>query len=406
MSNIAAAARLPSYNGFPIPVAQPTYERQPGQSDTDWKNLGDKTKKEIVTRRNRAERLQRFQSGLGKATLTGLLGGTAAILTDLYLHDFVPDATRDTIADWGIVALGASLATQIGTGVAKEVISSPDKPVEQSIERMMSFNKIGGKHLAAKLAKWGSKFVKWGALGVAGLAVAEGLVGQDISGGTLEMLVPGSDILPNIPNIEPSMAYPAAGLAVAGEVAHRLYSTQDKTYEAAADFVRLDQAADKKSPEAKMFKGAKEFLQEKKGLAKMAWSKLLTGDPVEALFWNFQKSKADVEGIKGVGSATLSEIVRSNVGKWENLITNIKKYQTWPLIGAGITGLISPALSGPLADAMEVVNPSVWAGLAMTGLAKYALFDKPQAEYMQGVSYAFNTKLNTGREKRTVGPVI
>ena len=405
MCSYAAAARLDAYGGFP-PRANPVSERPLGLTNTEWENLGKRRKKEIISRRIRSERLQRFQSGLGKATLTGLLGGTAAILTDLYLHDFVPDATRDTIADWGTVALGASLATQIGTGVAKEVISAPDKPVEQSVERMMSFNKIGGKHLAAKLAKWGSKFVKWGALGVAGLAVAEGLVGQDISGGTLEMLMPGSDILPNIPNIEPSMAYPAAGLAVAGEIGHRLYSTQDKAYEAAVDFVRLDPAADKKSSEAKMFKGAKEFLQEKKGLAKMAWSKLLTGDPVEALFWNFQKSKADVEGIKGVGSATLSEIVRSNVGKWENLIINVKKNQSWPLIGAGITGLISPALSGPLADAMEAVNPSIWAGLAMTGLAKYALFDKPQAEYMQAVRNSFNDKLNSGREKRTVGPVI
>lgn len=382
----------------------PNFQKPAYQSDADWKTETATAETKIESRRKWAERFKRTSNFIGNVNVASILGGSAVLLTDSLLENFLDPVVRENIVNTGVMALSGSLVAQLSTNVASEVVIGPDKKLDEGVDRMMSTNKFGGKQLAAKLGKWGGNVVKWGSLAVAGLATAEGLIGQDPLGGSLEALIPNSDILKNIPNIEPSMAFPAIALAAGGEIAHRLFSKQDEVYKAAADFVTLNSKADKKTTEAKQFNVGKETLK-KGGIKNMVWSKLLTGDIPDAIWWYLQKGKFDIEGKVGVASATLSEIVRAKASLPEKIITGFTRYNTWPFIAAGITGLVSPALSGPLAEAMEPVDPAIWAGLALTGVAKYQLFDKPQAQAMEAMQYAAIRNLDSGRPSFAAQPI-
>ncbi len=379
--------------------SQSYYERDPIEDDTAWNKRNATSEKKIESRRMWAERFKRTSDFIGNVNVAGILGGSAVLLTDSLLENFLDPAVRENIVNTGVMALSGSLIAQLGTGVASEEIMGPDKKLDEGVDRMMSFNKFGGKHLATKVLKWFSHGVKWGSLAAAAAATAEGLVGQDPTGqGKI------GNFLSDIPNIEPSMAFPAIAWAAGGEIAHRLFSNQDKVYKAAADFVTLNPDRGKKEAETKQFNAGKETLK-KGGIKKMVWSKLLTGDIAEAIWWNLQKGKFDIEGKVGVASATLSEIVRAKASLPEKIITGFTKYNTWPFIAAGITGLVSPALSGPLAEAMEPVDPAIWAGLALTGVAKYQLFDKPQAQAMEAMQYAAIRNLDSGRPSFKAQPI-
>lgn len=404
----ALPTRFDGSTGFFPPRADIVTEEAIGE--TDFQTRIDELKKRVKSRRINAENLSRISSGIGKFNLATLLTGGATILADAYLHDFIPPDVSNNILNFGTLGLATGLAAQVGTGVASELVANPDKEYDKGVKRAMSLNKLGGIQATAKLIKWGANIAKWGALAVSGLAITEGLVGQDPLGGTLEMIHSNLDFLPNLPNIEPSMAFPAAALAGASEIVRRVYDFKDKMYNTAADYIRYDSSADKKK-----HKPVKETLTKNSG--KMALASLVTGDIPQAILWWTQKQKTEYEGKSGPASATLTEFARQKAKLPEGLTLWLMKNSAWLAMLPGIIGLAAPALNGPLPAAMSSwvdgnpdFNPAtdgaVWAGILLAGAGLHHCMLKPQYEFFKGMQNSTNLSVNSGRKKFVVGPTI
>jgi hypothetical protein len=410
MTGIAAVERLPAMLGVP-PRHAPVLEKQQGDNAFDAKKT--EANEAAIKRRTWAENLRRIGDTSLDLGVKTLLAGGAVLLADENLHNFITNPVRDTILNVGTVALGASAATAIGTKVSAEFIASPDKEIDKIAEQSMKLNRAGGMQLAAKIGKFASLATKMGAIGIAGVALGEGVAhslnvnfGDAIS--YVDNFIPKTDILEPIVtgvsnisyDVTPSMVVPAAGLAVGAEIMRRNFALQEKMYDSANKFMQVDPGADKKSTERTIYDASKKDLAG--NLNKLISAKLWTGDALGSLFWYIQKLKFKYEGMKGSGVATLPEIVRKNNRKWENLIVNLKGKQSLPFIAAGITGLLAPDLNGPLAGVMDNVSPAVWSGLALTGAAKYSFFDKPAADYLDSVRKAVDYNLSSGRDKHRV----
>lgn len=412
----AAIERFPALVGVP-PRHAPVLEKQYG--DPKFEDKKKDADKYAIERRVKAENWRRFGDGAKDFAVKSLLGGGAVLLADQYLHDFISDPVRDQILNIGTLAVGASTAAAIGSKVGAEFIAAPDADVDKIAVQSMKLNRAGGMQLAAKIGKNAAWLAKMGLIGVAGVAAGEGIaqaIGYNLGDvlQTVDGFIPDTHVLEPIvegaarisPDITPDMVYPAAGLAVGAEMLRRNFKKQDEVYEAATRFMQADPTADKKSSETEILGNSKKSL--KGNLDKMISAKLWTGDVMGSLFWYIQNLKLKFEGRKGPGVATLPEIVRNRNRGWENIIINFKKYQSVPLIAAGVLGLMAPDLDGPLSQMItnQHIAPAVWSGLALGGAAKYKFFDEPAAAYLDSVRKSLDFGLSSGREKHRVKTVV